>query len=87
MNKVILWDLEKLKPINIFKGLTGCVTQLSLSPDERFLAATGTDSSACFMRIGANNYFYIWSLEDFTQVVSKVSESPFTQSKNSIHGS
>jgi WD40 repeat protein len=82
-----LWDLQSLKPINIFKGLTGCVTQIALSPDERFLAATGNPYGSFVTPKGANNYFYIWNLEDFTQVVSKVSESPFTQSKKMVHGS
>jgi len=55
-----------LKPINIYKGIKGCVTKLALSPDEKFLAAAGK-----------NNHFYIWSTEDHSIISSKVAEFPY----------
>jgi len=49
--------------VNIFKGLKYQVTNVSISPDEKFLAATGS-----------NNVLIIWLLSDLSIVTTKVME-------------
>lgn len=37
---VILWDLAKFQMIHVFTGLLNGVTNVSISSDDRFIAAT-----------------------------------------------
>lgn len=37
---VILWDLSKKTILHVFKGLKNGITNLSFSPDDRFICAT-----------------------------------------------
>lgn len=48
---VIIWSYEQRKPLAVLKGIQECVTRLTFSPDDKFLACTG-----------ANNTFIIWNV-------------------------
>jgi WD40 repeat protein len=37
---VILWDFNKKTILHVFKGLKNGITNLSFSPDDRFICAT-----------------------------------------------
>jgi len=37
---VILWDMASKQIVHVFKGLKNEVTNLSISPDDKFVAAT-----------------------------------------------
>ncbi|EAS05346.1 zinc carboxypeptidase family protein, putative (macronuclear) [Tetrahymena thermophila SB210] len=60
---IILWDYNRKKAIQVFKGMREGVTNLSFSHDDKFLAATGQ-----------NNTITIWNTQDFSIVHNKVLE-------------
>jgi cilia- and flagella-associated protein 52 len=59
-----------MKVQNIFRGLKQCVTNVSISPDEKFIAATSSD-----------NVFIIWHAQDYSIVHNKILEQPIGLSK------
>jgi len=66
-SQVILWDYNKKKAIQVFKGMREGVTNLSFSHDDKFLAATSL-----------NNTITIWNCSDFSLVHNKVIEVPIS---------
>jgi hypothetical protein len=57
---VILWDLASKQIVHVFKGLKNEVTNLSVSPDDKFIAAT---SYYLFYKLWGKYWvfvFYYW---------------------------
>ena len=60
---IIIWNAQNNQPVAVLKGMQDCVQKLAFSPDERFLAG-----------IGANSTFIVWDTRDGSPIHTRITK-------------
>jgi len=64
---IILWNMQTKKPMAVLRGVQDQVLKLQFSPDDKFLAC-----------IGQNSTFIVWKVQDGQPIHTRVTEMPLS---------